>query len=294
MPNLAEIAKLAEAILSWPVAAVAIIVVVVFNIRKVAIAFRKFPIIRKLTIYGVEFHLDEGETRQLKKVTDETFKRLISDADTELRKFARISGLDGAIEAAAQNVLTNRPSSSKQFGENNKKPDFRATLHIPDPVFVDQLYQVSEYCRRSRQARFWFSQGSAGRRFSIRYGIIGLAWRSRASQAVDKAFQGEDEEAKEDLIRQWSMLPEQAESAAQKPSCLAVALKEPDTNEMLGIFYADAEIPDFFGEDPECHKYAEDCEELPAMIRLRERLIEFRKLSIQISVGFDLVKIGQK
>ena len=288
LESFGKLVDLLVELVTWPVAAIIITSILVLGIRRIANAFRRLPIIRKIKVYGVEFELDESALRDLKKDTDETFKRLISEADDELRKFADFAGIFGAVEAAANNVMTNRGSSAP----NAKDANFRATLHILDPIFVDQLYQLTPYFFSADSATLWKGDGGAGRRFSIRYGIIGLATRSRKSKAEAKAFQGTDEVAKQELVERWSMLPAQTAHAVKKPSCLAVVIKDPETEELLGILYADAEEPDFFGCEGHCEKYAIQCEKFEAVKRLSSRLIEFKKLSSQISVKFDLVRIG--
>jgi hypothetical protein len=49
---------------------------------------------------------------------------------------------------------------------------YRCTLHVPDLVFADTLYQLLDYVP---------SGAGRGRIFSIRYGLIGRVWRSRTS-----------------------------------------------------------------------------------------------------------------
>ncbi len=290
MPTFTQFVTVLKILISWPAATVAITLIVVFNLRRIATAFKRLPVIRKLKIYGIEFEIDEGEYREIKRVTDETFKRLIEDSDSELQKFSKICGLYGALEAVAKQIFHSRPDGSA----DTKKARFRATLHIFDPIFADQLYQIEEYAIQSLGTRLRRGSGDAGRRFSIRYGIIGLAARSQESQATALAFQGDDDGAKESLIREWSMLPEQAESASRKPACLAIAIKEPNTSQILGILYADAEVPNFFGTEDSCEDFARSCESFETMNLLASKLQEFQKLAVQLSVGFDLVRIGQK
>ena len=49
---------------------------------------------------------------------------------------------------------------------------YRATVHIPDVLFSDTLYQLLDY---------WPKGKGGGRRFSARFGILGLAWRLEES-----------------------------------------------------------------------------------------------------------------
>lgn len=108
----------------------------------------------------------------------------------------------------------------------------RFTLHVPDIVFSHSLRQLVDY--------MGFDRGGAGRLFSVRRGIIGLAWRFQGSRHQAQDF-SEDE-----LVELWGMTRLEAhDTSSGKTLLLAFVLKD-DRNLPLGLLYADGDIPDFF------------------------------------------------
>jgi hypothetical protein len=85
---------------------------------------------------------------------------------------------------------------------------FRCTIHVSDILFADDLYQLLNHYPRS-------GGSGVGRRFSVRYGIIGRAWRLNQHQGEGDARA----ESKEDLVRYWGMTQEEAEAISRhRPS----------------------------------------------------------------------------
>lgn len=108
----------------------------------------------------------------------------------------------------------------------------RFTLHVPDIVFSHSVRQLVDYMGCGR--------GGAGRLFSARRGIIGLAWRLQVSKFQVRAF-SEDE-----LVELWGMTRLEAnDTSSGKTLLLAFVLKD-HRNLPLGLLYADGDIPGFF------------------------------------------------
>jgi hypothetical protein len=126
----------------------------------------------------------------------------------------------------------------KQY--TNRVPEkYRCTLHVPDVVFADTLYQLLDYTPSG--------PGSRGRIFSIRFGLIGKVWRTRESEVQKVKLkeimvngQRQDIPDEEELVRVWGMSQSEAQTAAQgRPSFLCVMLAT-DENDPVGLFYMDA------------------------------------------------------
>jgi hypothetical protein len=62
----------------------------------------------------------------------------------------------------------------------------RGTIHVPDIIFKEYLYQLTKYYVLTENGSR--VEGSPGRRFSMRFGIIGRAWRLKESIAVGYAL----------------------------------------------------------------------------------------------------------
>jgi len=113
---------------------------------------------------------------------------------------------------------------------------FRGTIHVPDIVFKEYLYQLTKYYVLTENGTS--VEGAPGRRFSMRFGIIGRARRLKESEGVGYALPDAtaavvaaviqppaepprlDPETKE-LIKNWGMFEEEAQPGSRgKPAYL--------------------------------------------------------------------------
>jgi hypothetical protein len=284
---MAEITKFADAI-AWPVAALLGLWLLIRSVGTIADAFRRAPIIRRIKLRNFEIELARENLDDLKRDTDKTFVELVRKTDLELQRFSRTVNLPSYLSQFSTALWAIMPDEKKaEF----HKASPRMTLYAVDPVFEDQLYQICSYCVPNTGRFSLTNDKGPGRRFSMRYGIIGLAARTEKSQIEGDAFVG-SEEKREALIKTWSMMPEQANSAASKPSCVAIAVHDPSAKSLIGVVYADAELQDFFCEDGEKLDFLGKAMSLAEFTKLADALADFSKLARQIELKFDLVHIG--
>jgi hypothetical protein len=153
----------------------------------------------------------------------------------------KISDLMGKMsQQIATKIITNCPDS------------FRFTLYIPDLVFVDRLFQFTEYFTKDGQTA---SDGKMGRAYSVRYGIIGRVWRSGVSEVEGELITNQEKEEmialgqspkdKQDLerfiARRWGLTLEEAVSVRLYPSYGAFRLTRAQKDVGLIFFYAKEE-----------------------------------------------------
>ncbi|MDG5750926.1 hypothetical protein P8R33_07405 [Qipengyuania sp. XHP0211] len=276
--------------LAWPLAAVGIFVIFIFSLDRIARAFRGFPIIRKIKLRNFEVELARENLDTLKADTEKTFKELIEKTDVELFRFERTVNLKSYASKFCSEFWKEL-SAESQGKALAARP--RMTVYVPDPIFQDQLYQLSPYCNPANGTFKHPPRKGPGRRFSMRYGIIGRAARSEVSQIIGDAFQGNDRK-KAALINEWSMMESQAEAAAAKPSCLALIIPDPETGKMIGIVYIDAEEKDFFCEKSDQASFLAKIEGLEVTEKLGKCLSDFWILARQIELNFDLVHVGNR
>lgn len=272
---------------AWPIAAIVILLILLKHVEVIGRAFRKAPIVRKLKLSNFEIELSKESTDELKEQTEKSFETLISRTDSELSVFARTIGLEEQLSRFCLDFWSILPNKSRGKVEEAKP---RSTLYIHDPIFVDQLYQITPY-HYPKNGRAYLLEGKGpGRRFSVRYGIIGLATRSKSSEIIGDAFKGKAEE-RAVLIREWSMTDAQADSAKDKPSCLAISVFNPQSKAHVGLIYVDAEIENFFcGKNDQSH-FLGEIYQLDSFQSLVAALTDMHKLARQIDVRFDLTKI---
>jgi hypothetical protein len=131
--------------------------------------------------------------------------------------------------------------------------DYRLTLYIPDFVFGDRLYQLTEYYDKKGKR---ISEDRSGRTFSIRYGIIGRVWRSGVPEVEgdliprdDRARLGPDASNKDVerfIARLWGLTLEEAINVRPYKSYGAIRIDRADRP--LGVLYFDSKKESAFGD----------------------------------------------
>jgi len=114
-------------------------------------------------------------------------------------------------------------------------PEYRCTVHVPDLLFADSLYQLIDYVPSGAGAR--------GRAWSVRYGMMGKQWR------LGKSARDEVTSNVDDLIRDWGMTRSEAQGAGKRSNSLVCVILRSQTGEPVGIFYMDAAKPCAFGPE---------------------------------------------
>jgi hypothetical protein len=168
--------------------------------------------------FGVSFEFTEKSAAETRDSIEQGLGAVRVKIRRRLAADVRAAGLQEAFATLIDNAA----------GLAGKR-GFRATIHIPDALYANQLYQLLNYHPRG---------GGAGRAFSTRSGIIGMAWRNRAP---DRWYQGRTDEV--ELRRKWGMTPEEAAervSADSEKVFLAFPLFDESGAVPIGVFYFDS------------------------------------------------------
>ncbi len=186
---------------------------------------------RTLKLFGAEVELSEEAAKQVAKNADEAIEAYRKQVKWEYDRGIEVHGLAQKLEDVLERYLT------PVLGRLGAISGFRCTIHVPDILFDETLYQLLDY---------YPVGGGRGRTWSLRFGIIGRTWR-----LGDAEIKGDVPTNSRDLILEWGMTRKEAAAAGQgKRSFACVVLRsEEDTN--VGIFYMDATGPDAFGATTE-------------------------------------------
>jgi hypothetical protein len=111
---------------------------------------------------------------------------------------------------------------------------YRATVHVKDALYVDALYQLLDY---------WPMGGGSGRRYSIRFGLLGRSWRLGQTQ-----YEKQVPVAARDLVTEWGMTREQAAQAGEGRRSFFCGTLFYDRL-LVGAVYMDAKEAEAFPED---------------------------------------------
>ena len=187
---------------------------------------------------------------EVSKSANETFAQYRSKVSEAFTKEAEGQSLARRIERVAEDHVKPivRAAVKRKFpdlaGEQlTQKVDerfksLRFTVHMGDILLVDAITQVVDYYPPGPIS-------SAGRRWSIRYGFIGYAWRLGTSSSLS-AVSGSEEV----LVRDWGMTRDEIRNfVSRRSSFTAVVIDDPPSGNPVGLFYMDSNAEDIFGID---------------------------------------------
>ena len=182
--------------------------------------------LRRVKAAGIEFTLDPEAAREI-KAKSIAFVRADygRKADDEIRKhhvwdkFTRI--VEDVVRPLAQH-------------------SFRVTIHIEDELELESLYQLVDYVYASEPSG---ALQTRGRRNSIRFGIIGRAWRLGRSEYDPEVTTDVDE-----LVKVWGMTRDEAARAGRGRRSFAVVLLRDTSGGISGLMFMDAQNANLFGD----------------------------------------------
>jgi hypothetical protein len=204
-------------LLSWPAIVLILLIYVALARgapRRLEEILRPFDVVK---IGTLELTKGSDTKRRVEGLFSETRTRVMLDYDLAVQQ----ERLDRKLEAVVENHF-------KPFLKNagHSIEEMRCTIHVADFLLADTVYQLLDYYPEGR---------GHGRTWSIRFGMIGKAWRSGINQ-----IEGSVSTNREVLVREWGMTQREASArGADRSSFLAVLLR-PAHEGMIGLFYADA------------------------------------------------------
>lgn len=181
---------------------------------------RKLSPVEEMEGFGFRLRFSSEAQDQAETV----FKRYRAQVDAQCMKFNERMGISESLGKVVDQVRAIAPTATQ----------LRSALYVPDLLFSDHLYQLTDYVP---------SGGWRGLTFTIRYGVIGIAWRSmKAHKSKDVPF----DVAK--LIADWQLTSDEARKAADwKKVFVGVPLLD-EVGRPLGVIYFDSPSPSAFSE----------------------------------------------
>ncbi len=261
--------------ISWPILILTVVLYLGWSSSATDRLSRLFRIFRTVKLLGAEVSFSEEGARNLFLGAEDAFAEFRQQADREFQRQARRNEVrDKLGQVFHKETSCANDDSIRAFLSKDK---FRCTIHLPDILFDDTLYQLLDYYPDKGAG------GKAGRRFSMRYGIMGRAWRMRADDAEAQVAH-----TKDDLVRAFGMHLEEAETKSrQRPAYISVILED-EKKSPLGILFMDSEKAGAFGEKDHAIQLAADVERKCKYVGLNEALAnvvsELRKYDARIRI----------
>jgi hypothetical protein len=171
-------------------------------------------------------------TPQARKDAEQVFDSFRDKRNTNFQELAESYGIKQKLDKVMNEIEADLPVCDDAGTE---KPEIRATIHVKDILFADTLYQLVDYYGQREHGR--------GRAFTIRFGIIGRAWRFEESLSAGPM--GSD---KDQLILRYGYKKNEASRSARDPKKTFIAhVLKSDKGENLGVLFIDSvqelEIP---------------------------------------------------
>ena len=181
-----------------------------------------------LTVGSFTFKLEDMS------VVRESLRQRHSEVDRAISKTYLEKLLAQNMESLFANVKAQMNVVFKEhLGVDLDGISHRATLYVPG-FFGDELVQAAGYLGAGMK----FSHTGAGRRFSVRYGIIGKAWRLRHSQ-----YNWDVNNKDRNLIRNWGLTFQEAskQDGTSKSLMAFVIPGESNQGDPLAVLYVEAD-----------------------------------------------------
>jgi hypothetical protein len=220
----------------------------------------------KLKIGHVEWELTPKAAQELHKNTEDAFHAFRKQINSEATRLV----LTHRIRLLLEQTVEDSGLKKNDGTQLARAKDFRCTLYIPDLMFEDMLYQLIDYYP-------WDGRASAGRTFSVRYGIIGRAWRLRQNMGEDNVQKNFAE-----LMENWGMTCEEARrQSRQRPSYICSILRETNAGAAgktassglpIALLFADSTEMSAFGNKSEAEQLAGRMVEIAFNNGLQQRL----------------------
>jgi len=196
-----------------------------------------FKTFKSIKMFGSEFVLSEELSDEIGKDAEEAFEFYRKQVNREYDRLVEIYDIRQKLESVinSKDVID---ALGKDIEGIKDIPGFRCTIHVPDILFRETIYQLLDYYPRGKgRSRTW----------SIRFGIIGRAWRLRKSET-----QGNVPTEHNELILEWGMTLEEAAASGQgRQSFVCIVLKNTEgingEGTAVGIFYLDSTQEKLFG-----------------------------------------------
>lgn len=236
--------EIVQSFFPWPFVVLFVFVILFFS-RRSRNSLRGFLHdigLRKLSFSGTVIELGtEGQREVQITFADavQTINQYKKGINREVRRQVNLTDLDARLAKLYSDHIR------QNLKESEIPKGFRCTIHIPDFLYDDKLYQMLNY----------FPNGKgAYRDFPSRYGIIGRVWRSERPECVGQLLEPRDlEQAKNEqdrvqlIAKTWGMTYTEAMRASDKPSYCCILLRFNERR--VGLFYMDSPEKDAFGID---------------------------------------------
>src|SRR6266446_3241697 len=177
----------------------------------------------QISVFGLEIKLSDGA-----KATLEDIQKLIAQVPDTHQDWVENSHLEARFQHVVSHLRFYLCEANSDFPIPLPLAQFRElrfTLHVPDVLLTHSVRQLVNYVGSDR--------GRAGRLFSTRRGIVGLAWRLEQSRYETRVY------TEDELVEKWGMTRSEAQDTTGQRGLLLVFVLKDARGLPLAALYAD-------------------------------------------------------
>lgn len=175
---------------------------------------------------GFEVDLTAKESSQVKQSLEDAIREFRKPIKQEFDRQAKVERIRQGVERVYQDVLADALTSPGKA--------LQATVYVADVLFVGLLYRLLDYYPKG---------GGAGTVYSIRFGIIGKAWR--LEQSLESSVEP-DEKA---LIDDWGMTIADTVDSGQSAKTFVCIILRDSTGVKVGLLFVQSAGEKAFADD---------------------------------------------
>ena len=138
--------------------------------------------LRKIRAGGVDLEINAEAVEEVRKYLLGSFDELVAKAKEEYQRMASVQQISVHLGKVLDDALPRILTANHIV---DAPAEVRGTIHVPDIVFSSYLYQLVDYYPADRRPG-----GSAHRRVSQRYGMIGRSWWLGESRVRQRSCRG--------------------------------------------------------------------------------------------------------
>ena len=224
-----SVIDLAE-VLAWPVVA---LLALFFTLVSRDLRYGAAALIRRVSRvragnYEVSFSSEVA--RRLKRDVEQSLSEFSDESRKEYDRAARTHRIRDLLREAVKDLRAASKVQGMPDAEGIQANRIMATVHVPDVVFEESLYQIVDYVP---------SGSGSGRRFSVRYGAIGHAWRSGNSSHYNT---NDPQHSEDDLVAKWGMTRDEAQRYRKSGLAICLVLRDAQGKQTGLLFIAAEEV----------------------------------------------------
>lgn len=191
------------------------------------------PMFKRIKIGIAEFELTDETRRTFTHKASELNSFISSyriNITKEVKRLVDIKNIQQAMELCVERYIV------PELPNRNLPDNFRCTIHVEDFLLKDRLYQLVDY--------YPSGVDTAGRVLSIRYGVIGKAYRSGLPQIKGDLLDDQKRKTLNEsqiikvIALEWGLTIHEARIISKYPSYCAVPIRHDGRS--IGVFYMDS------------------------------------------------------